>query len=143
MTVPYRFAIVGGGLAPVLSPYCQALPRCSRWMAWSQSGQGVIGRNGACTFRTVDAMLAACEPEFVLPIAWSRTNAGAARAAGAVLSGPPADLARLQQRALLRSADGLRTVYLQPHHAARLALYSGMLGKISQVQVSILSATTV
>jgi len=152
MTVPYRFAIVGGGWrAGFYLRIVRALPQLFAL-------DGLVVRNpdkasklerewGMRTFRTVDAMLAACEPEFVVTsVAWE-PNPGLLEQLAPLVpvlsETPPApDLARLQRLSEL-SAQGARIqvaeqyIY-QPHHAARLALAnSGMLGKISQVQVSV------
>lgn len=149
---PIAFAIVGAGWrAAFYLRIARALPErfCVAGMVVRNPDKAaaVEAAWGVPTYRDVEALLAACRPQFVVTsVSWD--------------ANPPL-LAELADRGMpvlsetppARDVDGLREVWglvergariqvaeqyiYQPHHAARLAFVtSGVLGRVSQAQVS-------
>ena len=149
---PIEFAIIGAGWrAAFYLRIAQALPERFRVA-------GMVVRNpdkaaaveaawGVPTYRDVEALLAACRPQFaVTSVPWDANPSLLATLAD---RGMPV----LSETPPARDVDGLSEVWglvergariqvaeqyiYQPHHAARLAFVaSGALGRVSQAQVS-------
>ena len=127
--LPERFEVAG---VVVRNPQ-KAAPFERRW--------------GVRTFATLDDMLDAASPTFVVTCVTCRANPGvlrslAERGVPALSETPPApDLDGLVALNELAEAGARVQVaeqyWLQPHHAAQLALVSrGLLGRVTQAQVS-------
>jgi len=153
MTEPIRFSIVGGGWrAAFYLRIARALPE-------QFSLTGMVVRDpikgsklerewNLPTYRSVDDLLASQKPEFVVTsVSWEDNPALIEQLTASglpVLSEtPPApDLERLEHLALLgRNGASIQVAeqYIyQPHHTARLAIIeAGLLGKVSEAQVSV------
>jgi len=149
-----QFAVVGSGWrAEFYLRICQNCPEHFQMPALvvrnAEKGLAVERRWGVRTFRTLDALLDAVSPAFVVTsVPWA-ANPGvlqqlAERRMPALSETPPAaDLRSMQE--LYQSLNKLHArvqvaeqVHLRPHHAAQLALAaSGRLGSISQAQLSV------
>lgn len=149
---PIRFAIVGGGWrAEFYLRIARALPErfavAGLMVRDPQKGRALEARWGVPTYRSLDALLAATSPLFVVTSVPREANlpllqALAARRVPMLSETPPApDLARLRAAwDLVRHGARIQVAeqYIyQPQHAARLAFAaSGLLGRITQAQVS-------
>jgi predicted dehydrogenase len=149
---PIEYAIVGGGWrAEFYLRIARALPE--RFVVQGMvvrdaaKGQAIEGAWGVPTYRTLDALLQAHRPPFVLTcVSWEANppliRELAARGIPVLSETPPApDVARMAELcALVKQGARIQVAeqYIyQPHHAARLAFArSGALGTISQAQVS-------
>lgn len=150
---PIGFAIIGGGWrADYYLRIAQAMPERfavpGMLVRDPAKGQATERRWGVRTYRTLEALLAATSPLFVVTSVSWEANPGfvqalAQRGIPVLSETPPApDLERLRQLwglaergARIQVAE--QYIY-QPHHAARLALVgTGALGRVSQVHVSI------
>lgn len=147
-----HFGIVGGGWrAEFYLRVAQALPERfavdGLVVRDPSKGQAITDRWGLPTYRTVDDLLAAHAPQFVVTCVSWEANPGlvrelAERDVPVLTETPPApDVERMAALCEL-AAQGARIqvseqyIY-QPHHAARLAFVaSGALGTVSQAQVS-------
>jgi predicted dehydrogenase len=149
---PARFALVGSGWRS------EFFARLARQAPDRFEVSGVVTRSvergaevetawGVPTFLSTNDLLAAQQPEFVIPcVPWSQTAATTVelvRAGVAVLAETPpaADLPGLQQLWADVGDSGLVQVaeqyLLMPGHAARLALLrDGLIGEVTSVQVS-------
>jgi len=149
---PVQYAIVGGGWrAEFYLRIARALPErfVIQGMVVRDEAKGLAIEQawGVPTYRTLDALLRAHKPAFVLTcVSWEANppliKELAARGIPVLSETPPApDVPRMaelcalaQQGARIQVAE--QYIY-QPHHAARLAFAkSGALGSISQAQVS-------
>ena len=149
---PTHFALVGGGWrAEFYLRIAQALPERFTLdglvVRDAVKGARLEAAWGVRTYRTLDALLGASSPAFVVTcVSWA-ANPGfvrelASRGIPVLSETPPApDLEAM--RALWSSVRGGPTVQVaeqyiyQPHHAARLVVVrSGALGRVSQAQVS-------
>jgi hypothetical protein len=149
---PTRFALIGGGWRAefylrIAAELPDELAITGLLVRDAAKGAALEQRFGVRTYRTLDALLAADKPDFVVTcVAWDANpplvTELAARGLAVLTETPPA-----------RHLDGLRALYAlaaqgariqvaeqyiyQPHHAARLALVrGGALGTVSQAQVS-------
>ncbi len=148
---PVRFAIVGGGWrAEFYLRIARALPERFAVVGMvvrdGHAGARLEQQFGVPTHRTLDALLATCRPSFVVTsVSWA-ANPGLVRelverGLPVLSETPPApDLPAML--ALWQACQGApvqvaeQYIY-QPHHAARLALIeTGLLGAVSQAQVS-------
>jgi hypothetical protein len=149
---PIHFAMVGGGWrAEFYLRIAQALPERfiidGMVVRDEAKGRAIEQTWGVSTYRTLDALLGATRPEFVVAcVAWEANppllHELAARQMPVLSETPPApDIERLSQLYSLvqrgaRIQVAEQYIY-QPHHAARLAFVaSGALGTVSQAQVS-------
>jgi len=147
-----EYAIVGGGWrAEFYLRIARALPERFTIVGMvvrdAGKGQAMEKAWGLPTYRTVDELMRAHKPLFVVTsVSWDANppllQELAARGIPALSETPPApDVARMAQLCGL-AKQGARIqvaeqyIY-QPHHAARLAFAkSGLLGTVSQAQVS-------
>ena len=147
-----RFAMIGGGWR------AEFFLRITRALPDRFALQGVLVRDPAKgramekrwrvpTYRTLDDLLGACDPQFVVTsVSWQANplflRALADRGMPALSETPPApDLSGLREMSLLAEGGARIQVaeqYIyQPLHAARLAfIKTGALGTVSQAQVS-------
>jgi hypothetical protein len=146
------FGIIGGGWrAAFYLRIARALPehfRVAGMMVRNQEKGSVLEEKwGVKTYRTLDELLEHCECDFVVVAASRSANASfikelASRDIPALTETPPADsledLISLHELTRAGARVQVAEQYIfQPMHAARLAIVaSGLLGSVTQVQVS-------
>lgn len=149
---PIRFAMVGGGWRAEFSlRIAKALPERFKVEGLvvrdAAKGQALEATWGVPTFRSLDSLLDAVDPPFVVTAVPADATPGflrqlAERGVPALSETPPArDLTGLREVwALVEGGARIQVAeqYIyQPHHAARLAFAaSGALGRVTQAQVS-------
>lgn len=147
------FGIVGGGWrSEFFLQIARALPEvfeiCGMVVRDEEKGKAIEKRWEVKTFRTIDKMLKASNPSFVLvsvskPAAPGITRELTERGIAVLSETPPApDLEGLIELNKLTEAGARIQVaeqyHLQPLHAARISIAnSGKLGQVSQVHISV------